>query len=343
MDLFLILSIFLNFVFCLTLVFLLKKFISLRKHLENMKQKQAFWEEAFYQLEFPVFIINEKKEILWQNRTSLNKFGYLKGGKIDSVLKEIQNYPWEMKSFLLSKEFEIYILIDKSEEELFKKSYTLALSYLSHELKTPFTIMKGYAEKLETEILDSNLYFHLHQYFIPFKNALERVEKLTSKLFTSLEYLVKELPLKEKMFDLKVALEEIIFWIKPLCEDKNLNLEVDVPQNLLIKGDQDLIMQALLNPIENAVKFSPQNGKIIIKAYVRENQRINIFIRDEGPGVHPEDLPFLGMPFFKSSAEKGLGFGLFITKKIIEAHQGKISFNLPPQGGLEVLIEIPYA
>ncbi len=183
----------------------------------------------------------------------------------------------------------------------------MALSYLSHELKTPFTIMKGYIEKLESEILASELYSQLHQYFIPLKNALEKVEKLTSKLFTSLEYLIKDLPIKEKVFDLKVALEEVIFWIKPLCEDKKLSLEIDIPQNFLIKGDQDLIMQALLNPLENAVKFSPPNGKITIKVYTRENQKINIFIRDEGPGVSPADLPFLGMPFFKSSAEKGLG------------------------------------
>lgn len=59
--------------------------------------------------------------------------------------------------------------------------------------------------------------------------SFEKVEKLIFKLFTSLEYLVKDLPFKEKIIDLKIILEEIIFWIKPLCEDKNLSLDVDIP------------------------------------------------------------------------------------------------------------------
>ncbi|PMP97909.1 MAG: hypothetical protein C0169_01635 [Thermodesulfobacterium geofontis] len=121
MDLILILSIFLNLILGLALGFLIKKFISQKKLLKETEQERIFWEEAFYQLEFPVFIINKKREIFWQNKAFLNKFGYLKGGKIDLVLRKIKNYPWEIKRFSTPKEREIQILIDKFEEELFKK------------------------------------------------------------------------------------------------------------------------------------------------------------------------------------------------------------------------------
>ena len=341
MELFFIFSIVLNSAFGLAIVFFIKNIKRAKNQIEELKQTKSFWEETLYQLEIPVFLVDNKEETQWQNKASLSFFGDLRGKTFQIDLQKFYPKKWEVKTLSLQKGQKVYLLIDKSEEEIFKKSYTIALSYLSHEIKTPFTILRGYAEKLEAEILSSSQYPQLHTYFITFKNALDKIERLTSKLFTSLEYLVKDLPLKKERFDLRIALEEVIFWIKPLCEDKNISLEVELPENLWIEGDKDWMMQALINPIENAVKFTPKNGKITIKSYVREDQKINILIRDQGPGVNPQDLPFLGMPFFKSSAEKGLGFGLFITKKVIEAHQGKLKFSLPPQGGLEVLIELP--
>uniref|UniRef100_A0A7C4NRG9 histidine kinase n=1 Tax=Thermodesulfobacterium geofontis TaxID=1295609 RepID=A0A7C4NRG9_9BACT len=203
-------------------------------------------------------------------------------------------------------------------------------------------MVKNYAEKLEEKLKEIKSFEALLKDFEAFKNSLERVERLIYKLFSSLEYLVKDLKIKKEKFSLKPAIEEVIFWVTPLCKDKNIELEVDIPEDIEIEGDKDWLMQAILNPLENAIKFSPPGEKVILKVYRRENDWINILIRDMGPGVAYEELPFLGMPFFKSSAEKGLGFGLFLTKKIVSAHGGKIRFNLPSQGGLEVLIEIPY-
>ena len=80
--------------------------------------------------------------------------------------------------------------------------------------------------------------------------------------------------------------------MKPLCEDKNIDLEVDISEDIEIEGDKEWLMQALLNPLENAIKFSPSGGKVFLKVYRRENEWINILIRDTGPGVSPEDLPF---------------------------------------------------
>ncbi|WP_028841598.1 sensor histidine kinase [Thermodesulfobacterium hveragerdense] len=334
-------SILFNIFLGLILFWLLKKLKETKQKAEEIRQKQVFWEETLYQLEIPVFIVEQTEEILWQNKISLSLLGDLRGKRFATVLEEIRTKNWEVKTYLSRQGKKVYVFIDNSEKEMFKKSYTLALSYLSHEIKTPFTILQGYAEKLEGEILSLNQYTQIHDYFVIFKNALDRIERLVSKLFTSLEYLVKELPLKKERFDLSLALEDVIFWIRPLCEDKNISLEVDLPERVWVEGDKDWLMQAFLNPLENAVKFTPKNGKIIIKAYARENQTINILIKDEGPGVNPKDLPFLGMPFFKSSADKGLGFGLFITKKVVEAHNGKVKFSLPLQGGLEVLIELP--
>lgn len=321
--------------------YLFFKFLNLKKNLEIIKRERQSLEEILNNLELPILIV-KKEEVQWQNKISLAYFGDLRGKSEKIFLSRIKNQSWEMKTLFVKNEVKVYLLIDKSQEEVFKRGYKIAISYLSHEIKTPFTVLKGYAEKLEEELIKLKVYHFLKSYFIPFKSALEKIDHLTSKLFSSLEYLIKELPLKPEVFDLKTALDEVVFWVKPLCEDKNLILELEIPDNIFIKGDKEWLMQAFLNPLENAIKYTPSGNKIILKVYERGKNTLNILIRDTGPGVSPEDLPFLGMPFFKSSAEKGLGFGLFITKKIIEAHQGRISFSLPPQGGLEVLIELPY-
>jgi len=327
-------------IFLLIILFLFfKKISKIQRENSSLKKELNFWAELFSNYPFPFFII-EKEEVKWQNKKALEILGDLRGKKKDHIESFLKNSYWDAQVFFLSSGFIAYLLLDKREEKILKRSYEIALAYLSHELKTPFTMVKNYAEKLEEEI-KKNRSLNI-EYFEQLKNSLEKVERLIYKLFSSLEYLVKDLKIKKEKFFLKEAIEEVIFWVKPLCEDKNIDLEVDISEDIEIEGDKEWLMQALLNPLENAIKFSPSGGKVFLKVYRRENEWINILIRDTGPGVSPEDLPFLGMPFFKSSAEKGLGFGLFLTKKILEAHGGRLKFNLPSHGGLEVLIEIPY-
>ena len=336
---FLLLVFLISFLVILFLFF--KKILKIQEENRYLKRKLNFWEEFFSNYPFPLFII-EKEEIKWQNKKAFEILGDLRGKKKYQIEVFLKNSYWDPQVFSLSSGLVAYLLLDKREEKVLKRSYEIALAYLSHELKTPFTMVKNYAEKLEEKLKEIKSFEVLLKDFEALKNSLEKVERLIYKLFSSLEYLVKDLKIKKEKFLLRPAIEEVIFWVEPLFKDKNVDLEVDIPEDIEIEGDKEWLMQAILNPLENAIKFSPPGGRVFLKVYRRENEWINILIRDTGPGVSYEDLPFLGMPFFKSSAEKGLGFGLFLTKKILEAHGGKLRFNLPPQGGLEVLIEIPY-
>ncbi len=341
MEFFSFLTIFLIISSLIIFTLLFKKFSKIKKEKSFLEKELNFWIDFFFNYPFPLFII-EKDEIKWQNKKALEILGDLRGKKKNNIEGFLKNSYWDPQVFFLSSEVIAYFLIDKKEEKVLKRSYEIALAYLSHELKTPFTMVKNYAEKLEEKLKKSNFFEDPLKDFEALKNSLEKVENLIYKLFSSLEYLVKDLKIKKEKFSLKETIEEVIFWVTPLFKDKNVDLEVDIPEGIEIEGDKEWLMQAILNPLENAIKFSPPRGKVFLKVYRRENEWINILIRDTGPGVSYEELPFLGMPFFKSSAEKGLGFGLFLTKKILSAHGGKLRFNLPPQGGLEVLIEIPY-
>jgi len=213
----------------------------------------------------------------------------------------------------------------------------MALSYLSHEFKTPIAIALGYTDRLESLLEREKTSEEIKEAFSKVKSSLKNLERLLKKLFSSLDYLAKEVKLKKEVLSLKEIIEEALFWASPLAEDKEVEIELKMEEDLKISGSAELLTQAFFNVIENAIKASPKKGKITISFYPYD-YKILITIRDRGPGVPEEKLSLLGMPFFKLSNTEGTGLGLFITRKIIEAHGGEIKFSLPQDGGLEVKI-----
>jgi len=179
-------------IICLLVVLFLffKKILKVQRENRHLKKELNFWIELFSNCPFPFFII-EKEEIKWQNKKALEILGDLRGKKKNHIESFLKNSYWDAQIFFLPSGFTVYLLLDKREEKILKRSYEIALAYLSHELKTPFTIVKNYAEKLEEEIKKNR--FSNIEYFEKFKNSLERVERLIYKLFSSLEYLVKDL------------------------------------------------------------------------------------------------------------------------------------------------------
>ncbi|MCS7198864.1 MAG: HAMP domain-containing histidine kinase [Caldimicrobium sp.] len=243
----------------------------------------------------------------------------------------------------LDSEHKVLLVMDITEQESLKEAYQIALSYLSHELKTPFAIAYGYLERLENLLHKRIEDGEIKTLFEKTKESFQRLEKLLKKLFSGIDYLAKEIKVKQEKLSLKEIIEEALFWVTPLAEEKRIHLAFEVMEGLTIVGSPELLTQAFFNIIENAVKASPHGEVVQIQALVQNSKKISIVIRDRGPGVTPEKLPLLGMPFFKLKESEGMGLGLFITKRIIEAHGGVLRFNLPREGGLEVHIILPLA
>jgi len=107
---------------------------------------------------------------------------------------------------------------------------------------------------------------------------------------------------------------------------------------ITINADQGLLGQVLLNLLKNAHESSPELP-IVVKRW-RQKREVLISVRDSGAGVVPHDLPHIFDPFYGDKKE-GLGIGLYLSRKIVEAHGGRIHADSLPGQGAEFVIEIP--
>ncbi len=218
---------------------------------------------------------------------------------------------------------------------------------VSHEFRTPLTYIVGYVElllddpgtKLPSEALDS--------LGIVSKQA-QRLTWLVEN-FVSLES-VQHLVAKRTSVDIKQLLNEAVSSARLLAAGREINLALDVQDNMpdsLI--NKMAILQVLDNLISNAVKFTPEDGKIIIQAkYSQEDKKIRLLVADTGIGIPEEEHERVFERFYQvdgSSRRRfgGVGIGLSVCKAIIDAHGEKIWIESPPEGGTTFAFTLPVA
>ncbi len=319
---------------------LIKRLYTIKKDLERILFQKELYFNLFRRLPSEVILL-KGNQIFELNHRALENLGTnpsLSGLK--ERLKKRGKY-YEIIEVPLEKDYKILYFRDITERESLKEAYQVALSYLSHELKTPVAIASGYLQNLGKLLESKNMDSEVQETFEKVNLAFKNLEKLLRKLFSSIEYLAKDIKFAKEPFDLREAIEEAVFWVSPLAEEKKVTFEYQIAEEITLYGSLELFIQCLFNLIENAVKASPEGNRVIIRAYYLTSDKIFISIRDFGPGVLQEKLPFLGKPFFKLSEGEGMGLGLFIAKRIVEAHQGELNFRLPEGGGLEINIIIP--
>ena len=218
--------------------------------------------------------------------------------------------------------------LERENEEL-KSSNKLKMSYLSHlshELKTPLTSIKAYAESLSDHIDDPE--FPEKGEFLGIISAeTERLIRMVNKVLDVSKIEFGNRTLKRTAFNLGTLLAEVESSMQPYLRDKKLRLVVNVPPALPnVDGDEDLVKQVFINLISNAIKFSPNESGIFIET-VEDAVAIRIKVSDEGAGIPQEDLQNIFKQFYQVNrgSGEGVGLGLAIVKNIVEQHGGTIT------------------
>ena len=192
---------------------------------------------------------------------------------------------------------------------------------VSHELKTPLTSIKGFAETLKYVEDDDNR----NKFLDIINNEADRLSRLINDIL-SLSNIENMYMIKNESFNPKEVFLEVIEMIKLEANDKNVSITFDYNYNGSIKGDRDKFCQLGVNLIENAVKYSKKNGEV--KIIVSEIKDIFVLeVIDNGIGIPKEDLPRIFERFYrvdKSRATKGTGLGLAIVKHIVKLFNGEI-------------------
>jgi signal transduction histidine kinase len=211
--------------------------------------------------------------------------------------------------------------METKEEEWFR-----FIDTLSHELKTPLTSIiaaAGLLEELNSSGDESQR--KLIQTIIRNSNSLEtRLAELLEIVKTG----TGRLQLNFEPVDIKSLILGTCMQISPLVRNKQQVLKTELPPSLpIIQGDGPRLEQVLLNLMNNATKFTPDGGKIIVRAQ-KDETGIIVEVEDDGIGIAKEKQDMLFKPYSRLNADRqrhpGLGLGLALSKQVIELHGGKI-------------------
>jgi signal transduction histidine kinase len=211
------------------------------------------------------------------------------------------------------------------------------VSSVSHELRSPLTAINGYAEHLLTEY-SGPLNEEQKEFVGIIKKNAGRLGKFVNDVLDIAKIEAGEVDIELKPVEVAPVIEDIIVLFRAMAGKKNISLEVSIEPGIpLSYSDRDRLSQVLTNIISNALKFTPDGGKVMVKAKeVPGSDFIEISVTDTGMGIPADQLDKVFDRFHqvkdareKIKGVKGTGLGLAIVKGIIEAQGGKIWAESP--------------
>jgi signal transduction histidine kinase len=211
---------------------------------------------------------------------------------------------------------------------------------ISHELRSPLARI-SVAEELLREKWERGEGKDLPRHLDTIREDIEELDRLIDSILA-----LSKLDLHQGSVNLEPLhpselVQELLERFKPAMDRKGLYLTADPLIDSIIMGDKDALRTALSNLLENAVKFSPSEGRLLVRAYPKGGF-LEISIANSFGALSGEDLEKIFEPFYRieGSRESGSGLGLAITKKIVERHGGTIKATNSPEG-LEIQIRLP--
>jgi signal transduction histidine kinase len=242
-----------------------------------------------------------------------------------------------------SKLFQYSILYNKIKEvDKMKDEF---ISMASHELRTPVTVIKGYAEMMLEEE-GKSLTKEGQEYLSIINTSTERLGDLIEDLLNVSRIEQGRLKIETKESDIQPIIEEVVKEMSIQAKQKNLDLIFEINNNIKdsIKIDEDRFKQVLINIIGNSIKYTNE-GSIEIKA-LNKNDKLVITIKDTGIGMSAKEREHLFEKFYRVKNKKtedvvGTGLGLWITKQIVEIMEGSISVDSIEDVGTQITLEFP--
>lgn len=213
---------------------------------------------------------------------------------------------------------------------------------VSHELRTPLAILTG---ELEVALRSDKT---PEEYQTLLISALEEVGRLSKVVRTLLDLSRAEtgqVSIDHQVVNLSAMLDELSEDAMILAEERSISVGSMIEPAIFIDGDSVRLHQALLNILDNAIKYTPEGGDILMRL-VQEGDRAILRLSDTGVGIAPEHLPHIFDRFYRADQARsqdiqGNGLGLSIVKWIIEAHEGTIRAESKQNKGTMITIVLP--
>ncbi len=240
----------------------------------------------------------------------------------------------------------VTILRDITREHEAAKKKSDFVAHVAHELRTPLSSIRAYVEMLVDGEADDPA--TRKEYYDIIQTSAERLGRLIDNMLNISRIEAGTVRINREPIGVALIVKEAVDMMRPSAEEKRIEFsEKLTPAMYQVDADRDLIYQAVLNLISNAIKYTPEAGSVIVRMTPQEERnRILIDIEDTGAGIPKDDLPRMFEKFFRVEANKkmakGTGLGLNLVKKIVEdVHGGEMLLKSEVGVGSTFTIALP--
>ncbi|SMB99664.1 two-component system, OmpR family, sensor kinase [Thermanaeromonas toyohensis ToBE] len=266
-------------------------------------------------------------------------------GELVSAARKIATRQWNHRVTISSQDEigELAQAFNSMADSLegYENSRKNLMADIAHELRTPLAVLRGNLEAMQEGVSKPTpeLMASLHDEVLRLSRLVKDLEELSLAEIGKLALHFQEVSLEELLERVTTT-----FAAEAASQDINFQVEVDRPLPL-IRIDPDRITQVFLNLLSNALRHTPPGGLIRLQVE-KGKDHLHVSITDTGPGIAPQDLPYIFERFYRSRASKleaggGMGLGLAIAREIVVAHGGRIWAESKPGQGSTFHFIIP--
>lgn len=313
---------------------------------QKVNEKEGNETKVYYYLVMPLKNLQGEKQAMISMKVSADKVNA-------KLVASLFNSYWILLLTVVfiillllgnSRLFEYSILYNKIKEvDAMKDEF---ISMASHELRTPVTVIRGYATMMLEEADKMGVNQEAKEYLSIIDVSSERLNNLIEDLLNVSRIEQGRLKVDLKEMEVWPIVEETVKEMKLQAETKGLTLScvIEPDAKSLILADKDRLKQVLINTIGNSIKYTP-SGSVEVKALNRDNNLV-LMVKDTGIGMTAKEREHLFEKFYRVKSKKtedivGTGLGLWITKQIIELMKGTIMIDSMENVGTQVTLEFP--
>ena len=212
---------------------------------------------------------------------------------------------------------------------------------LAHELRTPIAALRG---EIELTALDAGTPERLRATAASQLEELDKLKRLIDQLLTLARAESGQIPLVRQRVDLAPLVRSVVEELEPVAQAQGLTLTAEIAASPVVEGDQEWLERLLLNLLDNAFKFTPRGGTIVVRL-AGANGHARLEVRDSGVGMAPDVAARVFERFYRadparSTSAAGAGVGLSLVKWIVDRHHGSIAVDSSPGRGSTFAIDI---
>lgn len=231
--------------------------------------------------------------------------------------------------------------VELSQMEQLRQEF---ISNVSHELQSPLTSIRGFAQALHDEQLSAEERSH---YLSIIETESARLSRITDNMLRLASLESEHVEVHRRPYRLDKQIRALILACEPQWAARAIEMDAALDE-IVVNADEDMLSQVWSNLLHNSIKFTPAGGRVSVEAHRRQDGQVECKIVDTGVGISEQDQAHIFERFYKADTSRershegsGSGLGLAIAKKIVELHHGTIEVTSQPGTGTTCSVTLP--